>query len=138
MAKRSPNDPCPCDSGDKYKRCCGPLHRGAPATTAERLMRSRFSAYAVGDVEYIVATTHPGGPHFGFDPFAWRAGIADFCGETEFVGLRILDRGELTGGGAFVTFRAALVQNLRDASFAERSQFRRLDGAWKYFDGEPA
>ncbi len=101
-------------------------------------MRSRFSAYATGNVDYIVATTHPDGPHFGWDPFGWRAGIAEFCTSTEFVGLRVLEAGDLTGGEAFVTFRAALVQNMQDASFSERSRFRRFDGAWKYFDGEPA
>lgn len=55
--------PCPCGSGEAYADCCGALHRGlasgtATAPTAERLMRSRFSAYAVGDVEYLLATWH--------------------------------------------------------------------------------
>jgi uncharacterized protein YchJ len=37
---------CPCGLGDDYDRCCGRLHRGAPASTADQLMRSRYSAFA--------------------------------------------------------------------------------------------
>ena len=51
-------DPCPCGGG-LYGRCCGPLHRGEQrALTAEQLMRSRYSAFARGEVDYLIAT-HP-------------------------------------------------------------------------------
>ena len=51
---------CPCGSGVMYVTCCGPLHSGsATAATAEQLMRSRYSAFAVGDADYLLATWHP-------------------------------------------------------------------------------
>lgn len=50
---------CPCLSGSPYDECCGPLHRGEPAPTAERLMRSRFSAFALGDAAYLLRSWHP-------------------------------------------------------------------------------
>ena len=51
---------CPCLSGASYGSCCGPLHRGeALPPSAERLMRSRFSAYVMGNVRYLLATWHP-------------------------------------------------------------------------------
>ncbi|GLK16707.1 YchJ family protein [Herbiconiux flava] len=51
---------CPCLSGSPYGECCGPFHAGtAVAPTAEQLMRSRFSAFAVGDAGYLLATWHP-------------------------------------------------------------------------------
>ena len=50
---------CPCGSGETYANCCGPLHDGDPAPTAERLMRSRFSAFALGDVDYLLRSWHP-------------------------------------------------------------------------------
>src|SRR6476469_2345720 len=50
---------CPCGLGDDYASCCGRLHAGAPAPTAEQLMRSRYSAFAVGDAGYLLATWHP-------------------------------------------------------------------------------
>ena len=46
-------------SGETYDACCGPLHRGEPAPTAERLMRSRFSAFARGDAAYLLRSWHP-------------------------------------------------------------------------------
>ncbi|UUZ60382.1 YchJ family protein [Nocardioides sp. B-3] len=51
---------CPCGSASPYDACCGPLHRGASAATSpEQLMRSRFSAYAVGETDYVFRTRHP-------------------------------------------------------------------------------
>jgi uncharacterized protein YchJ len=52
---------CPCGLGDDYASCCGRLHAGAPAWTAESLMRSRYSAFAVGDAGYLLRTWHPSG-----------------------------------------------------------------------------
>lgn len=59
-----PLSDCPCGSGAPYAACCGPLHQGrasglATAPTAERLMRSRYSAFAVGDVAYLMLSWHP-------------------------------------------------------------------------------
>jgi SEC-C motif-containing protein len=51
---------CPCLSGETYGACCGPLHAHVvPAPTAERLMRSRYSAFAVGDAAWLLETWHP-------------------------------------------------------------------------------
>ena len=53
--------PCPCGGGE-YSRCCGPLHRQERrAETAEQLMRSRYSAFAKGEVDYLLHTPQP--PH---------------------------------------------------------------------------
>jgi len=52
---------CPCGLGDDYESCCGRLHAGALAPTAESLMRSRYSAFAVGDAGYLLRTWHPSG-----------------------------------------------------------------------------
>jgi SEC-C motif domain protein len=51
---------CPCGLGLAYDDCCGRLHRGAvSAATAEQLMRSRYSAFVVGDAAYLLRTWHP-------------------------------------------------------------------------------
>ena len=50
---------CPCLSGETYDACCRPIHEGAPAPTAERLMRSRFSAFALGDAASLLRSWHP-------------------------------------------------------------------------------
>jgi SEC-C motif-containing protein len=50
---------CPCLSGSTYGECCAPYHRGeAFAPTAERLMRSRYSAFVVRNTDYLLATWH--------------------------------------------------------------------------------
>lgn len=49
---------CPCGTGETYGACCGRFHAGAPAPTAEALMRSRFTAFAANDADYLLATWH--------------------------------------------------------------------------------
>ncbi|MFC0820862.1 YchJ family protein [Moraxella marmotae] len=49
---------CPCGLSD-YQTCCQPYHQGQIAPTAERLMRSRYSAYVLQDIDYIIRTTVP-------------------------------------------------------------------------------
>ena len=132
----SANSPCPCGSGDKYKRCCQRLHLGELAQNALLLMKSRYSAYVVGDAEYIMKTTHPACEQFDAERTRWLRGIARFSRETQFLGLTIVN---FTDGAtsAYVTFRAQLQQNARDASFTEKSFFV-LEQRWLYRSGSRA
>ena len=95
-------------------------------------MRSRFSAYALGLVEYVVVTTHPDGPQ-------WRQDLAlnvqHFCNTTSFDGLTV-HGADHDGDEGHVSFTAHLRRNGRDASFGERSTFYRVDGRWLYHSGE--
>ncbi len=129
------NDPCPCHSGAKHRSCCGPFHEGAPAPTPEALMRSRYSAYALGKTGYLMDTTDPDGPHAQEDRGVWARELAEFARRTRFVGLEINGSGS-TGDDGWVSFRAILTQGRRDASFAERSRFVRRDGRWLYVSGD--
>jgi len=53
-------DLCPCGSQRAYEACCQPLIKGEQkATTAEQLMRSRYSAYVKKELEYILTSLHP-------------------------------------------------------------------------------
>lgn len=128
------NRPCPCHSGQKYKRCCAPFHGGAPAPDPTTLMRSRYAAYALGLVEYVLATTDPRGPQAERDRAAWAASVADFSRRTRFEGLEVQDA-HTSGDEGQVRFRARLTQGGRDASFTERSLFVRRDGRWLYVSG---
>ncbi|KKL28906.1 hypothetical protein LCGC14_2370490, partial [marine sediment metagenome] len=52
--------PCPCCSNQTYQKCCQKLHNGdLTAASAEQLMRSRYSAFVVGDIGYLIKTLHP-------------------------------------------------------------------------------
>lgn len=132
MSKISPNAPCPCYSGSKYKKCCRPYHDGTPAPTPEALMRSRYSAYALGNTAHIMRTTHPDSPHWRANATAWKASLDAFSVNTEFAGLEILATDETT-----VTFQATLFQNGQDASYTERSLFAQVDGRWLYIAAHP-
>lgn len=98
-------------------------------------MRSRYSAYALQLVDYVVETTHPNQRPQGRGLAAWKQSILLFATKTRFVGLEILED-SLLGDEAFVTFIAQLREQERDASFKERSRFQRLEGRWFYLDGQ--
>jgi SEC-C motif domain protein len=57
--KAKPPAACPC-GGPSFAACCGPFLDGsAAAPTAEALMRSRYTAYTLGNEDYLRATWHP-------------------------------------------------------------------------------
>jgi SEC-C motif domain protein len=118
--------PCPCGSGKEYAACCGSLHAGAPAVDAEALMRSRYSAYALGLANYLRATWHP----------STRPAELDLAGGPRWLGLTVL-RHEQTGEDrAIVEFVARYKAGGRAGKLAEVSRFLREDGRWYYVDGD--
>jgi SEC-C motif-containing protein len=115
---------CPCGLGEDYDSCCGRLHAGAPAPTAESLMRSRYSAFALGDVGYLLRTWHPSGRprSLTLDPaLQW----------TRLAVLETRDGGLFDATGT-VRFRAMYLQDGRRGVLAETSRFVRQDGSWSY------
>ena len=134
--KVSPNAPCPCGSERKLKKCCGLFHRGRPATPPQ-LMRARYTAYAIANVDFLIRTTHPDGPHARPDRVAWAAELAAYCKATTFAGLRVLEHDvDEEAGRAHVTFHADLHQEGTPVGFTERSLFLLEDGHWLYHSGE--
>lgn len=127
---------CPCCSGKSYSECCEIFHNGVIAPDALTLMRSRYSAYAKKKLDYIIRTTHPENNKFQQDQANWRKEILYFYGNTVFERLEIVnftpheDKNE-----AYVTFIAHLKQNSHDASFREKSYFKKKDGHWLYHSG---
>jgi SEC-C motif-containing protein len=90
-------------------------------------MRSRYSAYALGQGAYIIDTTHPDHPDYMTDTARWHDEIMAFCAHTAFEGLEILkvEEGE---NESYVTFRA----KLSSGDMIERSRFVREEGRWWY------
>jgi SEC-C motif-containing protein len=130
----NPDAPCPCYSNLTYEACCRPYHLGTAPERAEALMRSRYCAYALQLPDYLIATTHPKNQQYTKNTAAWKKNIQKFAQETQFVGLEIL---QATQGGtdATVTFKAGLLQGLKDASFTEKSTFEKVGGRWLYLAG---
>jgi len=127
MKKISPNHLCPCGSTVKYKKCCSKYHNGALAPTALLLMKSRYSAYAVGKSDYVMKTTHFHNSDFSDKTQEWKKSIDEFSFYTEFLALEILEsiEGEEE---SFVTFKA----KLSTGEMIEKSRFLKLGGAWLY------
>lgn len=127
---------CLCHSGKEERECCERFHQGKEfPKTALELMRSRYSAYALGLVDYIIETTHPDYGAYERDKKKWKDAIVLFSKNTKFQALEIVEvnEGELQ---AFVTFKADLRQLGKDASFTERSRFFKANGRWLYADGQ--
>lgn len=121
---------CPCHSQKRYKDCCEPYHNGGNPPTAEILMRSRYAAYALGLVDYVMDTTDPAGSKYKPSRGIWSQELDTFCQTTQFLGLEIMSSSE-----NIVTFRVNLVQNGKPSPYIERSIFTRPNGRWLYFDG---
>ena len=117
--------PCPCGSGAAYSHCCGPLHHGErQAVTAAELMRSRYSAYACGEADYLLRTWHP------------RTRPTDLSLDPRivWVGLDVLDTdaGGADDNAGEVEFVARFESGGRPDSMHERSVFQRRARWWVY------
>ena len=109
-----------------------PLHEGTRrAGNPVELMRSRYCAYSLGMVDYIVTTTLAKSAASYGDEKEWRASIEEFCSSLRFTGLRILDS-SFEGERGEVTFRAGLARETEDHSFEERSEFHLTEEGWRY------
>lgn len=128
-AKSSRYSPCPCQSGRLYQQCCKRAHDSC-AESAEALMRSRYSAYALGLVDYIIATTDPDGPQYEREEKRWASEIESFCLYNSFNGLKVVESTE-DGDSATVTFTA----HLGSGDMREKSLFYRKEGRWYYHSG---
>jgi len=125
--KISPNMKCPCGSGQKYKKCCQPYHRGKKAESAERLMRTRYSAFAANEPDYLIRTTDCESEIFQEDQKVWREELRDFVSKTKFEKLEILEREE-GETEAVIRFKAYYNGGIHN----ERSLFRKKEERWYY------
>ena len=117
---------CPCGSGAMLAQCCGRYLDGEAAPTAEALMRSRYTAFALRDEDYLFRTWHP---RTRPAPPYWVEG-------TQWTGLQIL--GAEAGGPSDEEGTVTFVASWRDAStgetgqMREHSRFSRRAGRWVY------
>jgi SEC-C motif-containing protein len=122
---------CPCGSALPYDACCGRLHSGAAsAPTALALMRSRYSAFAVDDLAYLLRTWH----------LSTRPQRLVLDPDQRWSRLVVL---ATTGGGLLdregtVEFRAECSRGGRSEALHERSRFVREAGAWLYVSALPS
>lgn len=125
---------CPCKSRLTYGECCAPYHYGkAHPLTAEALMRSRYSAYFFGRIDYLVETTHP-----DVRTPRLRAEIAETADAVRWKFLTVLGttKGKAEDKTGKVEFVAQFFHNGVAQEHHEVSRFRRSRGLWKYVDAK--
>ncbi len=117
---------CPCGSNKLFEACCAPFLRNEllPATP-EQLMRSRYSAFFTGNVNYLITTHHPS-KHRADD----RQTLAETIAETEWLSLRVLN-----ASGTSIEFVAFHKTHNRIGQLHEKSEFVFENGHWYYLSG---
>ena len=126
---------CPCGSRESLLQCCGPLHRGRlKAETAEQLMRSRYTAYVLSEVDYLIATH----PDTSSAPDERRRELQASCRQTRWHGLKVLavEAGRSDDLEGRVRFEAVFTVGGQRHVLKEHSLFRRRNGVatgeWAY------
>ncbi|MBF0560869.1 MAG: YchJ family protein [Alphaproteobacteria bacterium] len=127
-------NPCPCGSGHDFDDCCGPILNGAPAATAEALMRARYSSYATNRTEPFISDTMAPEMREDFNPDE----VEKFAKDVTWLGLTVR---HVEGGGpedqtGTVEYVARFRVRGGQQVHHELSSFRRDDGRWLYVDGE--
>ena len=139
---------CFCGSQRLYKRCCEPYLTGVKAApTAEALMRSRYSAFCSGNIDYLVKTHHP-----DYRSTKENDSLALSVRKTQWLNLIVLSakKGQRKDSQGTVEFVAAYrdraatplgvmatnATNNRIQQMHERSRFKKESGTWFYTDGD--
>ncbi len=121
---------CLCGSEIDRDSCCLLLHSGSKsAATAETLMRSRFTAYAMHNEQYLLDTWES----------SKRPESIDFSKESDVTWTRLEIVGKKKGGEkdskGLVEFKAYYTLLGEDYAMHEISRFVKKEGKWLYFDG---
>ena len=123
---------CPCGRTNAkgqtlaLNSCCGPYHLSLNAPDAESLMRSRYSAFVLGDVPYLLATWHS----------SQRPADLELQDAGKWLGLEIKQHRPTGEHTAEVEFVSRFRVGGKAVRQHERSRFVREDGRWLYVDGD--
>lgn len=117
---------CPCGSGDLYSNCCLPYHKNVILPpTPEALMRSRYTAYALHLVDYLIETTYP-----TKRKLYNKVDIGNWAKKNNWLRLEICETKD-----DVVTFKAYYEHALQLQIHHERSVFKKDGNKWFYFSG---
>lgn len=124
---------CPCCSTKEFADCCAPLLEGTTiASNPELLMRSRYSAYTLGRINYIKKTMR-GVAALNFD----EKDAKQWARSITWQNLKIINSSWSPFSNiGFVEFVAAYVDKNGAQQLHEKSEFNLIDGQWFYVAGE--
>lgn len=118
---------CPCGSGLPLVSCCQPYHQGEAPPTPEALMRSRYTAFALQQNDYLLATWHASTRPAQLPPDP----------DTQWKALNIVSAPAPLQGRGTVHFRAYYRERARWYVLEEVSRFVFAEKRWWYVDGTP-
>jgi SEC-C motif-containing protein len=121
---------CPCGSGETLEFCCGQWLSGKQsAPTAEALMRSRYTAYVLKNVDYLVKTTLPASREPNL-----AESIREWISQVTWQKLHVLqvEAGGRSDNEGTVEFIAEFVGPHGADRHHERSQFKKVRDTWYY------
>lgn len=114
---------CPCGTQKIYNSCCGLyIEQGQIPQTAEALMRSRYTAYAINNIYYVYETMR-GTPRKGFSKIV----VAENNSKLQWTNLQILNTTETS-----VEFNATYLEDGIDYTLHEKSLFKNKNDRWYY------
>lgn len=121
---------CPCGSNSTYIDCCGQYIKldKIPATP-EQLMRSRYTAYTIADIDYVFATMRDNALKD-----ADRKESERWAKSSKWLGLKILEAPEVSidSNEGTVEFIASYVLDNQTHNLREHSKFKKYDDRWYY------
>ena len=124
--------PCPCGRTTPKGQAlswgtgCGPHHANQNAPDAESLMRSRYSAFVLGDVPYLLSTWHS----------SQRPAELTLEAGAKWLGLEIKQHHVTGADSAEVEFVARFRLGGKAVRQHERSRFVREESRWFYVEGD--
>lgn len=132
---------CHCGAGESFETCCQPFHDGSKnPPTAEALMRARYCAFVVGNVDYVINTHDP-----KKRSDVSRKSIEEWSSESDWHGLEVISTvyGQAEDFKGNVTFVAHFTHEGERREHRESAQFRRVGPNWYFVDskiryGDPA
>lgn len=124
---------CPCGSAHPFATCCEPIINGKMnAPTAEVLMRSRYTAFTLANVDYLLLSHHS-----STRPNKERKSIAKWAKSVKWMGLTVLhtEDGDSSNEVGTVEFKALYIENGELSQIHEKSLFQRENEKWVYVSG---
>ncbi len=114
---------CYCGTKNTYEDCCGIFHKnGGKTTTAEQLMRSRYSAFVLANGDYLMQTHHK-----STRPLKEKKAIVEWAKSVQWLKLEVVESTVDT-----VNFNAYFIENGTADVISENSKFVKESNTWFY------
>ncbi|MCB9481696.1 MAG: YchJ family protein [Desulfobacteraceae bacterium] len=126
---------CSCGSGLDYSQCCEPYIKGnVQPETCEALLRARYTAYTMGELDYIYETIHPEQKEQHDSKATKKWADESTWLSFEIIGIK---KGQKEDDEGFIEFKVRYRQKLQNITHHEMAYFKKNEGMWYFFDGEP-